>query len=92
MKINKYGKLEVKRKGQYSCVICPHAIAYTEHESRNTNRVMNEHRSCGDWCALFGEPFLKEITELGTRDYIVISLCKKDWIIPAEEFIDERGK
>ena len=47
--------------------------------------------SCGAWCALFREPWVKSSpsnpdTVLG----IVVSLCHQDWQCEEEEFTDER--
>ena len=43
--------------------------------------------SCGDWCALFDEP--KKVW--WQDDFVELSLCRKTYTIPEEDFEDLRG-
>jgi len=70
-KIDKDGNLWIERAGKMRNMSCP----YAEGDSHVTSR------SCGHWCALFGEP----------EEYpgcIHLALCKKT--LEFTEFTDER--
>ncbi len=46
---------------------------------------------CGDWCALFKEPFERKGGNRTTgKTIVVLGLCQVAWVCPKEEFADER--
>jgi len=84
IKIAENGWLNIERAGTFKKASCPY--------SRNSEG--DNPASCGDWCALFGEPetlsgINKTMARL-TKPTIILKICKKDFVIEKENFTDER--
>ena len=69
-KINEGGFLEILRKNKYIAVVCPYQRGYM----------------CGNWCALFEEPFRSTNQKPGEYS---LFLCKDKHLL-LEDFKDER--
>ena len=73
IKIDDYGYLLIQRLGQWKGATCP---------------FRQELRTCGDWCALFGEPETEHFVEDGKNcSETTIDICRKTL---SGTIIDER--
>ncbi len=45
---------------------------------------------CGDWCALFQEPWEKDFVLVKTPNIICLTLCHAQWTCAVKDFTDER--
>ena len=103
-KIDKYGNLYIAGKMKR----CPFAVFESDEHRQNEyeSGTENIQNSCGDWCALFGEPEKEIIKNVlkdsekpfslsnlnlgGENDSEVIKLELCHKTLIFEEFIDER--
>lgn len=77
VKINEWGNLEIERAGKFKGQACPLTVDVSSD---------GDSSPCGDWCPLFGEPYLDE-----ENYHIVIDLCKDYLSVHEDDFIDERS-
>jgi hypothetical protein len=79
IRINEEGMLQRYINGKWKDMKCPRI--YTTKDE-DTLMLM----TCGDWCALFGEP--EEVFDAGFK----LAICEKVFGMVAEDFEDLRGK
>jgi len=73
IKIDNRGNLHIFRGNEFKRQYCPFDTS-------------GNFCSCGDWCALFGEPYQDDIT-----DFYKMDICKKTFSFSnSENIIDER--
>jgi hypothetical protein len=78
IKISTSGYLEIERAGKFKEQFCP----FTSTPSQ----VFDTHKSCGDWCPLFGEAV--PVADVKT---VLFPLCHQTYFkLDKEDFIDER--
>jgi hypothetical protein len=85
IRINKNGYLEIERIGKWKRVLCP----------LDSIRADTACSTCGDWCALFGEPeespvFFESDGTSGTGELVELELCHKTIVVNKKNFEDLR--
>ena len=75
--INKYGEIELPRKGELTKVSCPHSIDRQSHDGKYF------YKRCGDWCVKFSEPQVDE-------QHFLIRICDRIYYCKKEKFKDLR--